>query len=53
MSVTINENIASDVQELGLGNLITLYELDATMYGEPDKFYFTEAIDGCCRESGF
>jgi lambda family phage minor tail protein L len=35
--------IASDVQKLTPGNLVTLYQIDTTMIGGTDIFYFTKA----------
>jgi lambda family phage minor tail protein L len=42
--MTFQENIASDVQKLNVGDLVTLYELDLTDVGSDQTLYFTEAI---------
>jgi len=39
------EDIASDVQKLAVGNIVNLYELDLTDIGGTSILYFTESID--------
>jgi len=43
--MSFQEDIASDVQNLEVGDFITLFELDLTDIGSGDILYFTEAID--------
>jgi len=43
--MTFQTDIASDVQNLAVGNIVSLYELDLTTIGGTDVLYFTEVID--------
>lgn len=43
--MTFQQNIASDVQNLAVGNMVSLYEIDLTTIGETGALYFTESID--------
>ena len=43
--MSFQEDIASDVQKLTVGNIVSLYELDLTDIGSSDILYFTESID--------
>ena len=43
--MSFEENIASDVQNLAVGNIISLYELDLSDIGSDVTLYFTESID--------
>jgi len=43
--MTIDAPIAADVQNLAVGNIVSLFELDLTPIGGVDTLYFTESID--------
>ncbi len=43
--MTFQSDIASDVQNLAVGNIVSLYEIDLTTIGETGVLYFTESID--------
>ena len=43
--MSFQEAIASDVQNLAVGNVVTLFELDLTQIGGTDILYFTESIN--------
>ena len=41
-----NDKIASDIQKPSVGELVTLYQLDATKYGAATVWYFTQSVNG-------
>lgn len=43
--MSFQENIASDVQKLAVGNIVNLYEVDLEEAGGTGVLYFTESID--------
>ncbi len=43
--MSFQTNIASDVQNLAVGNIVTLYELDLADIGSSTILYFTHSID--------
>ena len=43
MPLTVDANIASDTQRLTPGEIVILYQIDATDYGAQGVYYFTQA----------